>query len=226
MNDRNVLEALAGVGAVLVGGHFVDDYFSHHSSHVNMMAMYPHPEITRQMCGALAERFASMPVDVVVGLGKLGHLMAHEIASHLNGPGEQSRVKCAFAEKDAATSVVIFSEFSFIAMTEFKRAIIVSDSVSRAQGGQSITDLKMLMNTVRNAGGLLTGVGVIANHGSVMRSELKETPELISLVFTPCDDWRSGCPLCEKGIPIDTRFGRGKEYVERDPRRALKTVSA
>jgi orotate phosphoribosyltransferase len=66
---------------------------------------------------------------------------------------------------------------------------------------------------VRAAGGTVVGAVALCNRGGVTAAAL-DVPALHALVELSLESWTAEeCPLCRRGVPIDTTVGKGREFL-------------
>ncbi|MDI6883448.1 MAG: hypothetical protein QMC93_03255, partial [Patescibacteria group bacterium] len=57
--------------------------------------------------------------------------------------------------------------------------------------------------------------GVLCNRGGITPEDVANPPKLFALVDLKLDTWdEAECPLCVKGIPINTEIGKGREFLK------------
>ena len=89
-----------------------------------------------------------------------------------------------------------------------KRILIVEDNVST--GGSILKIVK----AVKGAGGEIVGVCAMVNKNSKINSDTLGVPfESLGEFFIPTYS-PENCPLCKAGIPINTKVGHGKKFLE------------
>ena len=67
MNEQEVLQVLAKVGAVITGSHIVYTSGKHGTAYVDKDRIYPHTRDTARLCHAIALEFCQSGVEAVVG---------------------------------------------------------------------------------------------------------------------------------------------------------------
>jgi orotate phosphoribosyltransferase len=139
-------------------------------------------------------------VDVVIAPAIGGVILASHTALHL-------KVLSAYAEKDGDDGFVI--KRGYDTAIDGKRVLIVEDILNT--GGS----VKKVVDAVRRHSGTVVGVGALCNRGGVTTEDLK-VPKLKSLVNMPLEVYdESECPLCVSEVPINTKLGKGREYLAR-----------
>ncbi len=203
-----VMEELAQIGAVIGNSHVVYTSGMHGSTYVNKDAIYPHTHLVRELTQSMALPFRKRSIEVVVGPEKGGIILSQAVAFQLqtwNMSHDIDEVLSAYAEKDGDNFVFRRGYENLIAG---RQILIVEDILTT--GGSVLKVVK----AVRELGGKVAGVSAICNRGSVTTSDVGNVPELLSLVDVKLDAWEErDCPLCARGIPINTQVGKGREFL-------------
>ena len=221
MDERQVLELLGDVSAVITGSHIVYTSFKHGSAYVNKDAVYPHTEETSKLCHAIAERFANEDVEVVIAPAVGGVILSQWVAYHLTKMTGR-KVLGIYAEKEvvaipdpedknrycyAETGNFIIKR-GYDKMVPGRRVLVVEDVLTT--GGSA----KKVVEAARAIGGTVVGLAVLCNRGGIRAEDVADVPTLDALVNVKLDAWEEGeCPLCEGKVPINTDVGKGREYL-------------
>ncbi len=89
-----------------------------------------------------------------------------------------------------------------------KNVLVVEDTLTA--GGSA----KKVIEATRAIGGNVVGLGVLCNRGEITPQDVTDVPKLFALVNIKFDAWdEADCPLCGRGIPINTDVGKGREYL-------------
>lgn len=205
--EKRVREILENTEAVLTGSHFVYTSGRHGSAYINKDAVYPHTEQTRELCRMWAQDFAEKNVEVVVGPELGAVILANNTASELtNITGRE--VLGISAKKGAEKGSFEFNR-GYGDLVKGKRVLVVEDVVTTGGSVKTVIDL------VRRAGGEVVGLGVLCNRGNVKPEDVG-VDEIDSLVNVTMESWaEEDCGLCRDDAPIDTRVGKGKEFLAR-----------
>lgn len=209
MLEQQVLKTLVQVGAVITDSHIVYTSGKHGSAYVNKDAVYPHTEITSELCRAIAEQFADGTVDVVIAPAIGGVILSQWTAYHLSKMTGGQEVLGVYAEKaEDGESFVIKRGYDKIVAD--RRVLVVEDVLTT--GGS----VKKVIEATRTLGGNVIGLGVLCNRGGITTQDVADPPELFALVNVTLDVWdEAECPLCAQGIPINIDVGKGREYLAR-----------
>ena len=208
MDQKEVLEILGRVKAVIVGSHVVYTSGKHGAEYVNKDAVYPHTKETSRLCELLAEQFVGDEVDVVIGPAIGGVCLEQWVAHHLRTITGRE-VLGVYAEKTADGSNFIIKR-GYDKLIVGKRVLVVEDVVTT--GGSA----KKVIEAVRAIGGTVVGLGVLCNRGGVTPKDVADVPKLHALVNVAFDAWdEADCPLCKQGIPINVDVDKGCEFLAR-----------
>ena len=167
----------------LLTGHFRLTSGRHSSQYMQCAQVLQYPEYASQLCRDLAERFAGMKVDTVIGPALGGIIVAYEV-------GRAMGVRTIFTEREQG---VMSLRRGFV-IEPGEKVLVVEDVVTT--GGS----VKEVIEVVRQKGGEVVGVGVLVDrsNGRVdfgVKSEAVLSMEIQS--YDPGD-----CPLCREGLPV------------------------
>lgn len=203
MDEKEVLDLLEKVGAFRAG-HFVFTSGRHGDSYVNKDALYPYTQDTSRLCKAMAERFAEKNIDVVIGPAIGAAILSQWVAYHLSQMNNRE-VYGAYADKDGQGGFIL--KRGYDQLVKGKRVLVVEDLTTT--GGS----IKKVVETIRTIGGDVVAAIAIVNRGNVSKEQVGNPSEFQSLVTLHLESWDEGaCELCERGIPVNTDVGHGKEY--------------
>lgn len=201
------LPDLSAIGAVVTGSHIVYTSGKHGASYVNKDALYPHTHLASQLGRALAQAFVNDNVDIVlapaVGAIVLGQWTAFHL-SELTG----KNILSVYAEQTAEKGFVI--KRGYDQLIRGKRTLVIEDVITT---GGSVTKVIRL---AREMGAEVIGAGALCNRGRITAEGIGKVPRLETLYNLPMETWDEGdCPLCQKGVPVNTALGKGREYLSR-----------
>lgn len=216
MNEQEVLEMFNDVGAIVTDRHVVYTSGKHGATYINKNAIYPHTGKTSRLCRAIAERFKNDDVEAVIAPTTGGVILSHWTAHHLTAIRGRE-VLGVYAEKERAGKASFDTaekqerfviERGYDTLIAGKNVLVVDDALTT---GNSV---KEVVGAVRTIGGLVIGLGTLFNRGGVTPQDVAEVPKLNALAEVTFDAWdEEDCPLCKKGIPIDTTVGKGREFA-------------
>lgn len=239
MDEARVREILAECGAVLTDDHFVYTRGDHGSAYVNKDGVYVRPRLVRELCIGLAQAVVHLSVEVVVGPEKGAISLAQGVACAL-WEFHGCEAAAVYAERAERTlpsegcyqavsagagvtylqlahdgEVVVVRSPGFVFKRGYdevvrgKRTLIVEDILNT---GGSVAGVVKL---VRETGGEVVGVAALCNRGGVTAASL-EVPELHVLLSVQMDRYpEASCPLCAQGRPVNTRVGKGADFLAR-----------
>lgn len=208
MTEFQMLETLAKVGAILTNNHIVYTSGRHGDSYVNKDAIYPHTGIVSQLCETIAQHFVNHRIDVVAAPAIGGVILSQWTASHLSRLlGKE--VLSVYAEKDGEDGFVIKRGYDKLLTN--RRVLVLEDVLTT--GGS----VKKVIEACRKIPAEVVAVGALCNRGGLSPEQL-DAPELHALVRVDLGSWEEAeCPLCRKGIPVNTDVGKGREFLARKP---------
>lgn len=213
--EQEAINLFKVCGALLTNGHFVYRFGRHGSVYVNKKAVFGVKEAMRPLCYMLAKAFYGDGVETVIGPATGGNEISPVVAYFL------SRFIIPFSSEnyvhDVHTRKLPNGNFAIndtdVPLVAGKKFLVVEDVLT--SGGS----VKEVVRLVRWIGGRVIGVGALWNRGGVTTEHIGGVPKLFSLVNKQYESWAATqedpCPLCEKGIPVNTEFGKGKEFLAR-----------
>jgi len=209
MDEKEVLQILNNVGAVITNSHIVYTSGKHGSAYVNKDAVYPHVEITSQLCRAIAEHFSDenlYGIDAVVAPAIGGVNLCTWTAYWLEKLTNRKTL-ALYAEKAEDGETFVFKR-GYDKFIPSRRILVVEDIL--ITGGSA----KKVIEVTRALGGNVLGLGVLCNRGGITPQDVADPPELFALVNVQLDAWdEADCPLCAQNVPINTDVGKGREYL-------------
>jgi len=209
----DVILILKKVGAILTDDHFVYTSGKHGSVYINKDFLYPHTKETAQVGKMFAEKFKSKAIDVVAAPAVGGTILCTWTAYYLS-KFKKKEVLSVYTEKDkgttasAAESEQMFRR-GYDKFIKGKKVLVLEDLTTTG------ISVKKTVDAVRKAGGKVTAVGVMVNRNpSQVNSKFVGTPFFALGVFPAHAFDEKDCPLCKKGVPINTKIGHGKKFLE------------
>lgn len=206
-DTNDILAILERVGAIITESHVVYTSGRHGSTYVNKDALYAYPVETSTIAERLAQRFRDVPIDVVAGPSVGGVIIAQWLAYHLTQMTGRT-ILALYAEQEGVTGHRIFRR-GYADLLPGKNVLVAEDILTT--GGSA----RKVIRAVQGAGGTVVGLGALCNRGSVTQEALG-VPLFSTLVDVRMEAWEpSECPLCQAGVPINTRVGKGAAFVAR-----------
>lgn len=206
LENNRIFRLFRHAGAVVADDHIVYTSGRHGSAYVNKDAVYPHPDWRKELACDLAHPFIPAGVGVVVGPAIGGAILAMYVGDRLDDP--KKRVVSAYAEKQTDGTFVI--KRGFDALIRGMVVLVVEDILTTGASARGVVE------AVRACGGTVIGVSAICNRGKVTPAMLGDVPRLVSLIDLDLESWpEEECPLCKAGKPINTKLGKGREFLAR-----------
>lgn len=190
--------------AILTNNHFVYTSGKHGANYVNKDAVYPHTAIISALCQQIAEQ-CPQNIDVVAG-PTVGAVIISQWVAHYLSQKQGRDILAVFAEENPDKTRVFRRGYD--KLIAGKQVLIVEDILTT--GGS----VKAVVAAVKNLGGTVAGIFALCNRGQVISAMVGDVP-LQSLVQLQFEMWdAAACPLCAKGVPVNTQIGKGKEFVK------------
>ncbi len=210
---KNIIEILKKVKAILTDDHFVYTSGRHGSVYINKDALYPHVKETALVGKMFAQKFKNFDIDVVVAPAVGGTILAQWTAYFLSKL-KKKEVLAVYTEKDKGTTASASESQQMFrrGYDKFvvgKKVLVVEDLTTT---GASV---KKTVDAVAASGGQENAVWVMVNRDPKNVNEKTIGVPFYSLgVFQAASYEPKNCPLCEKNIPVNTKVGHGKKYLE------------
>jgi orotate phosphoribosyltransferase len=198
--------------ALLADDHFIYISGDHGSGWVDKDTIFVDPKRVSRLAQLLAANVRRFDAEILCGPATGGLIVAQWTALALGLPA-------VFAEHTPPrTSKELRGEFSFHRgydrLVANKRVLVVDDVVNT---GLSI---RQTVEAVKTAGGHVVAAGALVHRGNVDAAGLG-VQEFVYLMEYDIPDWSAGeCPLCKAGVPINTRFAHGQDYLDAQQNRA------
>jgi len=212
IDERAALSIFKQLGALRENDHFVYASGYHGSTYVAKEMLYVYPEITWILCEEMKNLCGKgWEIDCVVGPEKGGMILSQWVG-YLLAQSTGRQVTSVFAHK----LVPPMGGNGFTFMQEYgnfidgKNIFIVEDIINT--GGT----VKNIVSLVCDWGGIVKAVGALWNRGNMTLQDMRLAPKSFALVNKSFPRWSEAeCPLCAAHFPINTQFGRGKEFLAR-----------
>ena len=208
LSKEEIARIFAGTKAIITSSHVVYKSGKHGSAYVNKDAIYPHTMQISLLCQEIARRFASDGVEVVVAPAVGGVILSQWVAYHLTIISG-SQVLGIYADKaEDGQSFVIKRGYDKVATG--KNVLVVEDVLTTGDSAKKVIEV------IRTLRGRVIGLGVLCNRGQVTEADVASIPRLTALLNVELDTYdEEACPLCQRGIPINTDVGKGREFLAR-----------
>jgi orotate phosphoribosyltransferase len=199
MPDRNfgpndARRALESAGAVL-RGHFVYTSGRHGADYLEKFRILEDPKATTELAGMIVQQFMPLRPELVAGPTTGGIILAYEVARQLG-------VNAVYVERGESGGRVLRRGFEISPGT---RVLVVDDVVTT---GGSLAETHAC---IMNAGGVVIGVGVLADRTAGRAAT--EVPFYACLTVDFPSYPPDACPQCAAGIPVASPRGSGKKVT-------------
>lgn len=197
---RRMLEAC---GALITDDHFVYASGEHGPGWIAKDIVNTDPSRPRELGAMLAEAVQEQGIeaDVVCGPAVGGVICAQYTALAMG-------IDCVFAERNRVDGVERFElRRRYDEAVAGRRILVVDDVINTGHS------TGLVLEAVRAAGGVVAGVATWINRGNVGARELGVDRfvflDEVELPSIPAGD----CGLCAAGVPVNTHYAHGAEYV-------------
>ena len=159
MNEQEVLQVLGKVGAVIANSHIVYTSGKHGTAYVNKDAVYPHTQLTLELCCGIAEQFKNDGVEVVIAPA-IGAVILSQWVAHRLSALTYREVLAVYAEKSEGGEAFVIKR-GYDKLILGKNVLVVEDVLTI--GGSA----KKVVEATRAIGGNVIGLGVLCNRGGI-----------------------------------------------------------
>ena len=178
----NILEMFEQHGALL-RGHFLLSSGLHSDRYLQCALVLQHPAVAEELGRLIAQAFAGVAIDVVVGTALGGVVIGQEV-------GRALRTRAIFAEREGSR-MTLRRGFT---VAQGERALIVEDVVTTGGSAQEVLEL------LTGMGASVAGVGAIIDRSGGAAKFPVPFRALETLAIATHKP--EACPLCAKGIPV------------------------
>ena len=190
LTNERIEQILLDSGALLTG-HFVYTSGRHGDKYMQCAKILQNPAYAVELVGHLAAAFADDRVDIVISPAVGGIIIGYELARQLGVTG-------LFAERENGV-MTLRRGFE---IPKGARVVVAEDVITTGGSVQEVIDV------VKNAGGVLVGVGVLVDRsgGTIdfgAKTVAAYTADIVSYEA-------ENCPICKAGsIPLTKPGSRG-----------------
>jgi len=203
MNDA--LNILKSTGAILANGHFIGVSGRHMSTYVTKDAFLPHTAKVSKIGKLFAQKFKNKKIEIVIGPAVGGIPLSQWTAYHLSKISKRE-VLSVFTEKANDGDQIL--KRGYDTLVKGKRILIVEDTVT---SGSSI---KKVIKAIKKAGGKIVSVCIMTNRDPKIVNAKNIGAPISALAVLNVPSYEANkCPLCKHKIPINIKFGHGKEFL-------------
>jgi orotate phosphoribosyltransferase len=202
-------QTLLRAHAIIEHDHFVYDSGEHGSGWIDKDVINEHTDQEEGLCKMLAETVRDLEPEVVCGPAT-GGIVVSQWTAHALG------ALAVFADHDDAES-------STGASGPVRGAFVLRRGYDRVVAGRRVVVVDDVINTglsirqtvraVRDAGGQVVGAGALVSRGNARAADLG-VDDARWLLEVKIPSWPAAeCKLCRDGVPINTRYAHGKDYL-------------
>jgi orotate phosphoribosyltransferase len=206
---RRILE---DSGAILHGGHFGYISGDHGDGWIDKDAIFPHTERVSRLAELLAAAIGGREIDVVCGPATGGLIVSQWTAHHLGLPsvfaehGKEHGYDPRAAQPGPLRPPFVLKR-GYDRLVAGKRVLVVDDVINT---GESVAETGA---AVKAAGGQVATVAAICSRGNAGPAEVR-CNDYVWLVEVQIPSWPAAdCELCRRGVPINTRFAHGADFL-------------
>lgn len=209
---KETLKILKECRAILENDHFVYVSGHHGSGWINKDAIYPDTRRIMKLCKQLAEALADIDADVICGPAIGGLIVSQWTAYYLQklsvfAEHDPSRQSEGEAGKGGVLRAPFILKRGYDKLVSNRRVIVVDDIINTGFSALSTIE------AVSRCGGTVVALAVLINRGNIDTSQFG-VDEFIFLLEYDIPVWpASECKLCLKGVPINTDYGHGREFL-------------
>lgn len=195
------LKYLEKIGAVVTNSHVITPSGRHAKTSFTKYKLYPHVKETFYVAKVIAKQFKNEKIEAVMGLATGGDILSELVAYWLEKI-TKNEVLSFYVKKDHNGDLV-FRDKSNNKLIKNKKVLIVDDTLDTCKTA------KIIIPYINNLGAKIAGMGVICTRNGILAEDLG-IPKFYAFInnedkinsFLPED-----CPMCKRGIPINTDFG-------------------
>ena len=201
--DRILREA----NAILDGQHFVYISGDHGSGWVSKDVLLPYTKTISRLAALLSDAIRHIEADLICGPAVGGLVMAQWVGHHLQLPAIFTE-HAAQSTNNAAMRPPFVLRRGFDKLVRSKKVLIVDDIVNT---GHSI---RQTAAAVRECGGNVVAAAAYCTRGNTDKTGM-DVPQFVHLVEFKIPSWPAdSCHLCKEGVPVNTDYAHGREFVE------------
>lgn len=206
MNSKTVLDIFKKCGGYITDSHIVYTSGKHGSVYLNKDAIYPHTKEISAICLSIAKKYKNSKIEAVSSPALGGIILSQWTAYHLSKLTNND-VLAVYTEKDYDKNQIFTRGYD--KLVAGKKVLVVEDVTTT--GGSVLKTL----HSVIEAGGKIIGISILVNRDPKNINSKSLGFPYSALVEMEVDAWEEkDCPLCKKGVMINTAVGHGKKYLE------------
>ncbi len=203
---KNVVAILKKTGAILDNDHFVGTSGRHLDTYINKDILYTHPIDSSDVGLLFAQKYKDHDIEVVAAPALGGIVLSQWTAYHFSRL-KKKEVRSVYTEKTPDKQQIFKRGYNSV--VRGKNVLVIEDLTTT--GGS----IKKVIDSVRAVGGIVVASCVMVNRDTkLVTSESVGAPfDSLGVLEVPSYE-ASECPLCKKNVPINTKIGHGKKYLE------------
>ncbi|MBM3284207.1 phosphoribosyltransferase [Candidatus Gottesmanbacteria bacterium] len=207
MTGKDLLNIFQKTGGYITDSHIVYTSGKHGKAYLNKDAIYPHTREIARICLEIAKKFKDKKIEIVVAPALGGIILSQWTAYHLSQLCKRE-ILGAYTEKTADKNQIFTRGYD--RLVKGKNVLLVEDITTT--GGS----VKKVIDSVKTAGGVVIAVCVLVNRDPDNINSQTIGAPFYALAKVKMQAWEEDkCPLCKRGIPIDTTVGKGREYLSK-----------
>jgi orotate phosphoribosyltransferase len=198
--------------AILHGDHFVYISGDHGDGWIDKDAIFPHTARVARLAELLVETIGDREIDVVCGPATGGLIVSQWTAHHLGVPsvfaehGKEQGYDPRAAHPGPLRPPFLLKR-GYDRLVAGKRVLVVDDVINT---GESVAETGA---AVKTAGGEVRTVAALCSRGNAGPAEVR-CEDYVWLVEVQIPSWPAAdCELCRRGVPINTRFAHGADFL-------------
>lgn len=198
-------QILLAANAILEGDHFVYDSGQHGGGWIDKEVVNEQTNRSSELCAMLAEVVRDLAPEVVCGPATGGIIVSQWTAHHLGA-------LTVFAERDrsaptdsAGAGFVLGRGYDRVVAG--KRVLVVDDVINTGLA------IRQTVRAVAAASSTVVGAGALVSRGNAAAPDLG-VDDARWLLEYEIPSWpAAACELCRRGVPINTRYAHGAEFL-------------
>jgi orotate phosphoribosyltransferase len=222
---RRAHQILDEAKAIIRGDHFVYVNGDHGDGWLDKDAIFPHTELASELCWLLAEVVRDRGAEIVCGPATGGLIVSMWTAHHLRVPsvfaehGKEHGYDPVAAHPGPLRPPLVLRR-GYNAAVDGKRVLVVDDVVNT--GGT----MAETAGALRDAGGEVIAVAALATRGNAGPGDVG-CQDFAYLTKVDMPSWPAEeCELCKRGVPVNTRYAHGADFVAAQRARGGQTSQA
>lgn len=200
--------------AVMKDGHFVYQKGDHGPAYVNKDRIYLYPKLVSRLCELIAIQFKDHNIEAVVAPAMGALMLSTWTAYHLTEITGRQVIATYADKKDKAAGGGFEIRRGYNFEIAGKRTLVVEDILNSGDTAQQV------VRVAREVGAQVVALGALCNRGD-STAETIDVGELFALVNVKMDKYPAdNCPLCQKGVAINTNVGHGADFLAKQAAKA------